>query len=372
MNTTNRLEDWLPKWRKACATLLSDATDSLADRAGNLLPARLEGNEGVHYDALKQSVNDGAKDFVVEKLLPECTKWLREQGSEGVSSAGARSDVGTALAFRFPNLELYLPPPASQISFASAAAAASIGAALGALALAVLSLILHGEGLPVLLFLGAVAGAGLTIGLVGWLAQRPKIVGVLQQAVAASGLLAALGGVFILLRRGPSGLLRSAGWIAGCWAVLLIARPRLIGPSREQCHVALHRQIQQLLAHCADLVLAVCWAHPDHEAPPTVRTVEVLHQELYAPLRVLHSVYNAGKAADLSLRGPVGSVLQRLNELEYRWVAIPAGTSYNAEFVKQFESFGLITEGQRVETLEDAFVRDGALLEKGKLRSAEE
>jgi hypothetical protein len=254
----------------------------------------------------------------------------------------------------------------------SLAFAALAGAVVGCLALTPLSLLILGQREPGLL-VGGAAGAAMAVGLVSWLSHRPEVLGTLQKVVGAAGVLAPLAGVIRVLRQQAFGVLKSFGWIVGCWIVLLIARPRLTNPSSTQCREALRPQVAALLAHAADLVLALCWSHPDRAPRPEAGAGSDRPVTLPAPfvvaLGVLNSVFEDDTTPTKHVHGAVRAVLQQVRKLGYEWQSIPTGTPYDAALEERFECFDQVVVGQLVETLEPAVVCQGKVSKKGMLRS---
>ena len=176
-----------------------------------------------------------------------------------------------------------------------------------------------------------------------------------------------------MLRGQSLGLLKSTGWIAGCWLVLLIVRPRITEPSQEECLETLKPQVDQLLARAVDLVLMLCWSHPNRTAqPPAFPPPEVtlaLPSSVADALGVLQAVSADDNAPSKLLNGAVRSLLQRVQELGYEWQTVPAGTPYDAKLEERFDCFDQVSIGQHVETLEPALVCRGKLVKQGLLRS---
>src|SRR4051812_36479829 len=102
---------------------------------------------------------------------------------------------------------------------------------------------------------GGVAGAGLVVGLLAWVSERPTV-GTLRRLAGAAGLLAAVRGAVAAVRARLARPLTTAAWVAACWFLLLLVRPRRTPPAADECRAALQPQVERLLAHAADLVLA--------------------------------------------------------------------------------------------------------------------
>jgi hypothetical protein len=176
-----------------------------------------------------------------------------------------------------------------------------------------------------------------------------------------------------VIRKQSPGLLKAAIWIGGCWLLLFIARPRLLKPTRDQCREALGPQVEQSLSRAADLVLAICWSHPDRvgPSPNQQRGVATLPESLSDSLNALQTVFDDQISPDKHLRIAVRALLQRVQEEGYEWQTLPPGTSYDANLAVRFESFGQIAVGQRVETLQPALIRHGECVKPGVICSFE-
>jgi hypothetical protein len=371
MTGMHRFEDLLPDWRKAYAERVAAAAAVVAKEAATGLPVPVDLGHA-RRAALSAVVSDAAARFAVDELLPAVLGWLAERqlGPPEAVVHRVRVEAATALRQRLPTFDAQLPLPASRIPFFSWAVAAVGGAVLGCLALTPLSLLLLGQREPGLM-VGGPAGAGLTVGLLAWLSQRPKILDALQKVVGAAGVIAALGGVVQVFRQRSFGTLKTAAWIAGAWLVLLTARPRLVAPTRDECQESLRPQVERFLAHAADLVLALCWSHPDRNeaAPVSPKDAAGLPEALADALGVLQAVSDDEAASDKHLRGAVRAVLQRARVEGYEWQTVPAGTPYEAALEDRFECFDSVEVGQAVETLEPALLRRGKLIKPGMLRS---
>jgi hypothetical protein len=370
MSNIQRLEDLLPDWRKACAERVGATAEAVAQEATALPPAR-PAEEPARRAALASAVHDAAVRLAAEDLLPAALDFLAGQGLGPPAAAlgRVRAEAASALRQRIPNFEPRLPPPTYRLPYLSLAVAAAVGGVLCLLALAPLSLLVLGQREPGL-FVGGPLGALLSVALLAWLAQRPKILQALQTVVGVATVLAALGAVVQYFRRQSKGWFGAAAWIAGCWLLLLTVRPRLTPPTRDECREALRPQVERLLAHVVDLVLAICWAHPERCPPPkpTPSAAAGLPPALAEALGVLSAVADE-EAPEKHLRGAVRAVLQRVHGEGYEWRSVPAGTPYDASLEAHFDCFDRVTVGQPVETLEPAFVRNGELVKRGTLRS---
>jgi hypothetical protein len=370
MNRTHRLEDLLPSWRQACAEKIAATASSLAAKATDNLPAQVDFSDPLCAPSILRTVSDGTTEFAAAEFLPSGLEWLTGQGLGPAHPARVRGEVNTALRQRLPAFDPFLPPATAQVPYGAWAISAVVGAALGALALAMVTSLALAQR-EVGLLVGGACGAGLTIVLLAWLSQRPKILKTLQTVAGAATLLTALGGVIKVFRQQSSSLLKQAGWIAGCWLLLLLARPRLSGPTREQCRDALRPQIEELLLHAADLVLALCWSHPDAAGPATAPPAAsaTMPTALVEVVGALHAVVQDSAASEKVLQTAIRAVLQRVQAEGYEWESVPRGAPYAEELARRFDCFDSTAVGQPVETLEPALLRHGTVLKRGLLRS---
>lgn len=370
MTRFHRLEDVLTPWRDDCAPHIAAAAERIAgDTAAAALPDEVAPDHTGAGGPLR-AVRDEAVGFAVTELLPRCLRWLAAEGLGPPDELQRRVFAEAAAAVRraVPAYGPLLPPPLARTPRGALAVAAAVGAALGCLALGPLSLLVLGRREPGLA-VGGAAGAAALIALVTWLGQRPVILQAVERVVGAAGLLAALGGAVRAVRLRSSGLVRTTAWAAGSWVVLVLARPRLVRPTRAQCAEALRPQVEALLRHASDLVLALCWSHPDRTGGPAEPMAEALLPAAVADaLGVLQVVSADPAASDRHLRLAVQAVLQRVHEEGYAWQSVPAGTPYDGALGVHFECFGRVEPGQAVETLAPARTRHGALEQRGLVR----
>ena len=372
MNSSERLEDLLPAWRKACTFAVSAGAAAIADAATKVLPPQVDlGNAGQRL-AITDAVESGVRSVAADTLLPDCLTWLAGQGDAVKNAPVVAVDIGRALRLWSLSVTPFLPLATQRVPDVSLAFTALAGAVLGCLALTPLSLLLLGQR-ELGLLLGGAAGAAAAVGLVSWLSHRSEVLDTLQKVVGTAGLIAALGGVVNVFRGRSLGLLKTAGWIFGCWLVLVVARPRITGPSRGSCREALVPQVERILAHATDLVLALCWSHPERAARAAgVAAIDRpadLPESLVVSLGVLNAVFEGEATSTKHVQGAVRAVLQQVRKLGYEWQSVPTGTPYATALDERFECFDEVTLGQPVETLEPAVVCEGKVKQRGKLRS---
>jgi hypothetical protein len=369
MSNTQRFEDLLPLWRKETGERITAAAARMAQEAVANLPEVIKDDDPARLAAIRERVTTDVANFTSEDLVPGAVSWLAAQGFGPPEDTAARIQVEAVVALRqkLPPFQPALPPPTSRTAPLAWAVVAGIGTLLGWLVIAQLSLLVIGQREPGLL-LGAPTGAAVAVGLLASLVQQPRLLDALRRVAGAPNLRDALKGVGKVFRKQALGGLRTVTLVFGGWLLLLIIRPRLRPPTRTASREALEGQIERLLAHAADLALAVCWSHPDRlGAPvPSSAPTATLPGAVADALGVLQEAEAAGER---HLRGAVHALLQRVREEGYEWRDVPSGTPYSADLDGFFECFGLVRPGQPVETLEPALVRRGAVVKAGRLRS---
>jgi hypothetical protein len=367
-----RFEDLLPEWRQLNAGRLSKKAVAIADDATANFSAKTDTTTLLQQLSVSDAFKSAVSQFAVDELLPSCLDWLTERqcGPPGSIRDRVRAEATVALRQRLPAFQPRSPLPRLLIPYTSWALPASGGAALGSLALTPLSLLLLGQREPGLL-VGGIFGAGLAVGLIAWLSQRPKLLSGLQKVIGATSLLTAIGGIVAVYRAQSVRLLKAAGWITGCWILLLLVRPRLVGPSRAECHEALLPQAELLLAQAADLALALCWTHPDAKKGDYENKLEgsTIPDRVVDAIGVLNAVSEDENAPDHHLRNAIRALLQRVREEGYQWQIVAEGTPYDVSLEERFDCFGMIEIGQTVEMLEPARIRNGKPDKRGQLRA---
>jgi hypothetical protein len=372
MNKAFRLEDLLPDWRDECRGKITDWTTQLSDRATVEFPADEVAISDKTQRQVQMAVSDPAQEFVADDLLASSLDLLKAQGLVEPSITGrVREEVGTSLRLSLPAFHPFLPPSTARIPYASWALFAAAGAILGCFVSAELGVLLSSPREP-WLFIGGAVGAGLSVGLLAWLSQRPEVLNVLEKLAALASGLTGIAGVLRMFRGQSFGLLKAAGWFFGGWLLLRLARARLKGPTRDQVRETLRPQINAYLVHGADLVLALCWAHPARSgfqsATSTASSLSI-PIPLITALGVLDDVSRDGRASPAILHTAILAVIQRARADGYDWESVPAGTSYYAALATKFECFDSIEIGRPVEMLEPALIRKGEVVKPGLLRS---
>jgi hypothetical protein len=374
MRATERLDDLLPQWRKFTAPDLSRKAEAIAKEAVSELPAQTNTDDPAFRQGLKDAVTVRVIATTVE-MVPQLIGWLEGMEIEVRGTGRLGPEVELSLRQWMPPFKPYLPRPESRIPVSSLAIAAAVGAALGAVVLGPLSLLVLGQREPGL-FAGGLLGAALTVGLLSWLSRQPKILNTLQMVVGSASLISALAGVVSVIRSRSMGLLKGAAWISGCWVVLLLARPKAVGPTPKECSEALQPQVEQLLAQSADSALALVICHPDRVVVKAngdvTKKQPVLPTSLVDAIVVLDSAIENREKSSQLLEPAIRVVIQRVRSLGYQWRVLPKGTLYTTALEEQFDCYDLITDGQPVETLEPPVLCNGELLKRGKLRSVVE
>jgi hypothetical protein len=132
----------------------------------------------------------------------------------------------------------------------------------------------------------------------------------------------------------------------------------------------LEDQVHRLLLHDADLVLAWCWAHPGRiESPPRIPAPRgSLSSAVCDALGTLRATLADSSMEREDLADAALALVQRVEEEGYEWRSVERGTPYDAAMASLFSKFGMIDDGQPVETLKPATVRDGVAVQQGVLR----
>lgn len=372
MTSSRRIEDLLPEWRKLCAVRISDLAATVTDGAMATLPPDVDFSNPGKQAAISETINGKVSQVATEELLPQCLGWLSAQalGPTEKDVGRVRAESTIALRLRLPTFGAHLPPPTCRIPYGSWTLPAAAGAALGALALTPISMLLLEKREPGLLA-GCIMGAALTVSLLAWLAERPSLLSALQKIAGAASLGAGLAGAIQIFRGRSSGLLKTAGGIAACWTLLLLVRPKLTGPTRDECQVAVRPQVERLVAHAVDLVLTLCWFHPDRGVKPVdISTGPPIPASVADALGVLWAVSEDGEGLSQHLPGAVRALLQRVREQGYEWKTVENGSRYDASLEDHFECFGIVESGTTIEMLEPARVWNNKLDKPGQVRAS--
>lgn len=366
-----RLPDLLKQWRFDNADVIAAATEQITRKVTRGWSNNVDPGDRVVVHELENAVADEVAAFAANELIP---RGLQKLASEDVGPpealhARVKADCAVDVRRLVPPTGLFLPPPVSRIPYSSLALASAVGALLGCLVLTPVSLLLLGQREPGLL-VGGMVGAGVVVTLVAWLSQRPAVRRILQGVVIVAGLFAAVAVVFKTVWRQPRSLTRRAGLIAACWVILVLARPRLFRPTKEQCGDALRPQISHLLNHAADLVLAFLWTHPLRAEATKASAPRVeLPTPVAEAVAVLHAVAESGDASGRHLKLAVDALLLSVCQEGYAWQIVRTGTPYDGAMDEHFKPFGTVEFGQPVETLEPAITRHGKVVKRGVLRS---
>jgi hypothetical protein len=375
----HRLEDVVPLWRAHFAeTLAASEVKRVRQSVQGELAEQVDTEDPGQKDRIGRAVRDAVSRRVRESVVPACLRWLRDQEywDPDSSEVRASNEIGGASAALTP-FEPRLPAPTSTVRPHAWVVPAALGAALGPLVLTPLAVLLP-RSLELVLFVGGVLGAGGLVGLIGMLASDPKLIASLESGLKWFGVVAVPLGLWRGLRGRPIGWIRAAVSTLGAWLVLATVRPRPRLPSRGEVVDALEGQIRGLLFHDADLVLALCWAHPDRvrRAGPGGSGGPGLAGPAHRAIRDFRAAVRDPGATREDLVESAESLLQRLEEVGYRWVEIEKGTRYSESLDPYFEKYGMVEVGQPVEMLQPALCKqDGegnpvVVVEPGRLRRA--
>jgi hypothetical protein len=372
MKKIDRLEDVTPEWRAYfAAKLAATARESIRLRVAALLPERVDVADPVLARKINDAIRDARRDSVRESVVPACLGWLRDHGywrsAEGRETR-ALNEIGGNVD-GLAEVELRLPAPVLKVQNSAWVVPAAVGAALGAIALALLSNLVGG-GREIGLFVGGVLGAAGLVALVGAAASMPDVTRGLETGLKWVGFIALPLGFWRGIRGRPTGLLRAAVYTVASWLLLGTVRPRTVLPSRAEVLAALDDQLGGVLIHDADLVLAWCWAHPDRLGITTTATpaAEPLSSSICDALGTLRAILVDKSSDPEDISAAAEALLQRVHEDGYEWRSVASGSPYDAAVGCLFAKYGMIEVGQPVETLKPAIVRNGVAVQQGVVR----
>jgi hypothetical protein len=368
MAKSDRLEDIAPRWRDYfAANLAGPEADRVRCRVEGVLTERVDPRDPTQVDRIAEVVRDEARRCALEMTLPAALDWLRDrQDWEGEVSGSRVLHELAGIREGLAPFEPALPVPDVRVEPTAWILPAAAGAAIGALALTPLSLLLLNSR-EVGLFAGGVLGAAGLVGLIALLLSRPGLASGLKWAGRVGVPVALWAGV----RGRPIGWLRAAGSTLGAWFLLGTVRPRAALPTRAEVLDPLDPQVRRLLIHDADLVLAWCWAHPDRlgrrDGPPGDE-VPPLAGAVFRALRDVRAVVRDPASTRDDFADAAEALLQRLEDVGYRWIEVERGTPYDESMESCFRKFAMIAIGQPVEMLQPALGKDGIVVEPGMLR----
>jgi hypothetical protein len=147
-----------------------------------------------------------------------------------------------------------------------------------------------------------------------------------------------------------------------------IIRPHVIPPSRTECIDCVTDQIKRFLIHDADLVLALCWAHPDRWIQQEEKDVAVSNNEplsVYEALGTLRAALQQKNVNHQEVCDVAEELLQRFEDEGFEWKVVEEGTPYDESLNAYFQKAGVIEPGQQVRTLREALLRKGVLIRPG-------
>ncbi|QVL31649.1 hypothetical protein KIH39_22830 [Telmatocola sphagniphila] len=371
MSSIYRLEDLLPRWQERMAPLVADQTEALVEEMLRPMPTWINSADPAQQYQLEDTLRRKAEELAVTTLLPQGLDWLNQQnfGPSPAKSERVKIELLSAIRQRIPACQLFLPKPTQEIPTRSWVYSAALGAGIGCLLLTPLSLLLLGEREPGLA-LGGVVGAGSAVGAIGWLSRQSKFQRYAEFILAATTLTSGVVGLYRLIRRDSLGLLKTAGWFGAGWLLVTLARPRKVGLSHSESGEILQPQVRAYLNHLADLVLSLCWSHPDREDKILSSSSESngIPESIADALGVIRQICDDPQSAEKHLSGAVRILMQRIRDQGYEWRTIPSGTLYSDDLKNLFEVFGMVEIGQPVETLNPAWVHRGQVLKAGLVR----
>jgi hypothetical protein len=327
---------------------------------------------------LIQIVRDATVRRVQESIVPNCLRWLGDQGHWGneCSITRALNEICASLRDIAPS-EPKLPAAAQGVRPQAWVLPAALGAGLGPFALLPLMFLLPNSG-EILLYLGGILGSAGLVGLIGLVASRPSILAGIENGLKWAGIIVVPIAFWRSLRGRPFGWVRAAVSTLGAWLVLATVRPRTRLPSRDDVLAALRAQVRGLLLHEADMALARCWSHPDRLGRLIARghMMAELSGSVWRSLGDLRTMVRDTTSTREDVVDAAEVLLQRLEDAGYHWIDVAWGTPYSESLEPYFEKFGMIEVGQPVEMIQSALCKqDGAgkstvAVEPGMLRRA--
>ena len=361
MPSLHRFEDLLPSWREAVKPSFQKHLDSLIG---------VSSKNSTHVElAIRQAA---ARETVCRALVSDCLDWLCKKGHwhEKVTDRDLvqRELSGATLA-----LSAWPHPPqleeAYEISPAAWALPAAIGAAVGSLLLSPLTW-LSLDDRRVGLFLGGILGAYGLVRVLALVSTSSKLQEALRVALGIAGAASFVGAVWSSLRGKSTSWFRASLYFVAAWLVLGLTKPHRRIFSSEQTDFRRRGDAEHWLCHVGDLVLALCWHHPDRFSPGELRQSES-HQSLSGSLATsLSDIYialNRGERLDDS-QELLESLFQRFEEAGYEWRVIPCGTRFEESLRGEFDSYGLLTTGDIVRTRLAELHYQGVVVSRGELR----
>jgi hypothetical protein len=299
------------------------------------------------------------------RIASACPTWLAEQGAwlnKDVDMELVATDIRAAVL----RLAGPVAPEAEDAVLDAKALAlpAAVGSALGALALAPLTLLWF-DNRAIGLTLGGVLGAFLVVRVIGALFDRPDILATAQRATALAGGGIAINGVWRAIRGLTPGLMKSAAWLVAVPFLLTLVK-RTAGP-RLSTSAERARKLA-MIDRTAALALVLCWSHPARLPPaPKPTAAAQLPEPIWDALVRLKADLARNSSID-DMRDSCEDLFQRCQEAGYDWKSAPPGAPYDDSMAEAFDTFGLIAPGQPIRTSRAALTRNGEVVRRGEVR----
>ena len=299
------------------------------------------------------------------RIASACPAWLAQQGAwpnNDVDMEVVATDIRAALL----RLAGPVAPEAEDAVLDAKALAlpAAVGSALGALALAPLTLLWF-DNRAIGLTLGGVLGAFLVVRVIGALFDRPDILAKAQRATALAGGGIAINGVWRAIRGLTPGLMKSAAWLVVVPFLLTLVK-RTAGP-RLSTSAERARKLA-MIDRTAALALALCWSYPARLPPaPKPTAAAQLPEPIWDALVRLKGDLARNSSID-DMRDSCEDLFQRCQEAGFDWKTAPPGAPYDDAMAEAFDTFGLIAPGQPIRTSRAALTRNGEVVRRGEVR----
>jgi hypothetical protein len=146
--------------------------------------------------------------------------------------------------------------------------------------------------------------------------------------------------------------------------------PRQMPLSRSECRSWVKEHLEPAARHCADLILAWCWAGSGPSSNRSDFSNSTAPRSFLEAVRVLRTACHNPQTPPEVLHNAAASVIQRLEQDGYAWREVPRGTPFSEDMRTEFDPVARVLPGQPVETRQPAILRNGILVDgcKGLLQ----
>jgi hypothetical protein len=358
------LEDLLIDWQQQSKVLIHKEVATIGQEVERELSPKAS-RQPSSLSSLSIKMTQRLQAFAEHQLLPACLAYIRQQGGFRQGPGRAQTEVAYALQTFVP-FPIVLPGMELEMRPRAWAVVAGVGALMGAIPLALITFLAAGQK-DVGLFVGAPLGAAALVYLLTYLSSLPALRSLLLGTgdVTEESSLVTLRRLWDAGRGGLAELLRALGFRLALLLVRAI-QPHIVVHARKDYAADVRRHVEGLLRHVADVVLALCWAHPDSH-PTTEAGAESIPLAVHEALWILETRLREGLVEQEPLHKAIEYLLWQVREEGYTWEEIVEQTPYAAEMRQRFDNFGLIQPGQPVRTREPALLWKGEVRQRGRL-----